>query len=318
MKTFAFAALALGMLAGVAHGQENFPNRPVTLVIPYGPGGSTDLLGRQLAAELQKIWGQPVVVENRTGAGSMIGTAYLAQSQPDGYTLLFNTAAHVTAPAIYTDLPFDPETDITPVAMLSYSPFLMVAGSGVKSERLEDLLVEAEDRPMFVATAGLGSSSHFAAELFVGQSGLDMDIVHYSGGGEALTDLMGGHSDLYISSTASSMAAVAGQQVKPIGILGIGRYDSLPETQSTAEVGIETPDIRIWQGIFGPGGMPRELVEKINADITKVLENEEFLGMLSANYTMAATATLDEFQAMVAEEMDFWRKLAKEREITKD
>lgn len=315
MKTTTIAIVGLLAATGAAHGQESFPDRPVTLVVPYSPGGSTDLLARQLATGLQEVWGQPVVVENRAGAGSMIGAAHVAQARPDGYTLLFNTAAQATAPALYRDLPFDPETGITPVAMVSYSPFLIVAGSGVEAETLEDLLVEGAERGLFVATAGLGSSSHFAAELFVGQSGLEMDIVHYGGGGEALTDLMGGHSDLYISSTASSMASVASGQVKPIGVLGLERYDSLPDTQSTAEVGVETPDIRIWQAVFGPGGMPQELVQKISADVDSVVASTVFDDMLTANYTLPADVPVEDFQQMVVEEMAFWQELADQRGI---
>src|SRR5690606_19882277 len=153
----------------------------VTLIVPYAPGGTTDLLGRQLAAELAELWGQPVAVENRSGAGSTIGTAHLAQSKPDDYTLLLNTPAHVTPPAVYDHLPFDPATDITSVAMLSYSPFLMVAGSGVTADTLEDLIEEAKTGEMFIATSGLGSSSHFAGELFASESGQPIDIVHFNG-----------------------------------------------------------------------------------------------------------------------------------------
>lgn len=312
------AVLGLAALAGQAQAQGKFPEKPVTLIVPYAPGGTTDLLGRQLAAELADIWGQPVVVENRSGAGSMIGTAHLAQSQPDGYTLLLNTPAHVTAPAVYDDLPFDPAADITSVAMLSYSPFLMVAGSSVSAETLEELVEEAKSGEMFIATSGLGSSSHFAGELFASESGSSIDIVHFNGGGEALSSLMGAHAELYISSAASSMAAVSGGQVKPIAVLGSERYSKLSDTQATSEAGIEIPDIRIWQGIFGPGGMPDDLVQKIAADVATVLKSEEFLAMLDSNYTMPANVSSAEFSKMVADEMVFWKELAQRRGIKRE
>jgi len=315
MKVLVSVVLGLSILTGQAYAQDKFPEKPVTLIVPYAPGGTTDLLGRQLAAELAEIWGQPVVVENRSGAGSMIGTAYLAQSNPDGYTLLVNTPAHVTAPAVYDDLPFDPATDVTSVAMLSYSPFLMVAGSSVKADTLEGLIDEAKTGEMFIATSGLGSSSHFAGELFASESGQSIDIVHFNGGGEALSSLMGGHAELYISSAASSMAAVSGGQVKPIAVLGAERYAKLPDTQATAEVGIETPDIRIWLGLFGPGGMPEPLVQKIASDIEQVLKSEGFLSMLDSNYTMPANVSSAEFSSLVATEMEFWKELAQRRGI---
>src|SRR5690606_8495592 len=312
------AVLGLAVLAGQAQAQGKFPEKPVTLIVPYAPGGTTDLLGRQLAAELADIWGQPVVVENRSGAGSMIGTAHLAQSKPDGYTLLLNTPAHVTAPAVYDDLPFDPAAEITSVAMLSYSPFLMVAGSSVSADTLEELVEEARSGEMFIATSGLGSSSHFAGELFASESGSSIDIVHFNGGGEALSSLMGAHAELYISSAASSMAAVSGGQVKPIAVLGSERYSKLPDTQATSEAGIEIPDIRIWQGIFGPGGMPDDLVQKIAADVETVLESQEFLAMLDSNYTMPANVSSAEFSKMVADEMIFWKELAQRRGIKRE
>lgn len=315
MKLFAAATLALALGTGAVTAQE-FPQSTVTVVIPYSGGGSTDLLARALAHELQEIWGQPVIVENRPGAGSMIGTAYLAQAKPDGYTLLVNTAAHSTAPAMQKTLPFDAKEDITPIAMVATSPYVVVSGAAVESENLADFLKEAKERPMFFATAGVGSSSHFTAELLIQQADLPGDVVHYSGGGEAQVNLMGGHADVYISTTASVMPYVNNGQVNALGVLGPDRFELLPDIQSSGELGIEGIEIDGWIGLLGPGGMDPALVEKINADVNKAIRTPSFEKVLESNFVIAGDTTPEEFKTLVEKEMDLWENLAQERGLT--
>jgi tripartite-type tricarboxylate transporter receptor subunit TctC len=314
MKIFAAGALAFAAATGTAGAQE-FPTKPVTIIIPYSGGGSTDLMARSLATELQEMWGQPVIVENRAGAGSMIGTAYLSQQQPDGYTLLVNTAAHSTAPAVQKDLPFDPKTDITPIGMVATSPYVAVSGNSVKADGFDAFVAEAKERPMFFATAGVGSSSHFAAELLIQQAGLPADVVHYSGGGEAQVNLMGGHADVYISTTASVMPYVNNGQVKALVVLAPERFDLLPDVQSSGENGVEGIEIDGWLGLFGPGGMDPALVEKINTDMNTAIANDGFKKILADNFVVAGDTTAAEFKEQVEKEMDLWVGLAKERNV---
>jgi len=314
MKIFAAAALAFAAATGAAVA-EDFPTKPVTIIIPYSGGGSTDLMARSLAIELQDMWGQPVIVENRAGAGSMIGTAYLSQQKPDGYTLLVNTAAHSTAPAVQKDLPFDPKTGITPIGMVATSPYVAVSGAGVKSEGFDKFVEEAKERPMFFATAGVGSSSHFAAELLIQQAGLPADVVHYSGGGEAQVNLMGGHADVYISTTASVMPYVNNGQVKALVVLAPERFELLPDVQSSGENGVEGIEIDGWLGLFGPGGMDPALVERLNADMNKAIATDRFKKVLEENFVVAGKTTSAEFKEQVEKEMELWIGLAKERNI---
>lgn len=315
MKVLIAASLAALLAAGATSAQE-FPSKDITLIIPYSPGGSTDLLGRALANELSDVWGQTVVVENRPGAGSMIGTAALSQAAPDGHTLLLNTAAHSTAPAIQTDLPFDPVDGITPITMVATSPYVVVAGKNVESDDFAAFLVEATERPMFFATAGVGSSSHFTAELLIQQADLPADVVHYGGGGEANTSLMGGHSDIYISTTASVMPYVNNGQVKAIGVLGPDRYDLLPDVQSSGENGIAGIEIDGWIGLLGPGGMDPALVAKINADVNAAVRSESFTKVLEANFVLPGDTSAEEFKALVETEMQLWVDLAELRGIS--
>ncbi|MCL7466524.1 tripartite tricarboxylate transporter substrate-binding protein [Phaeovulum sp. NW3] len=314
MKLMSMALAALALAGGTAFAQD-FPNKPVTIIVPYSGGGSTDLVGRQLAHELQQIWGQPVIAENRTGAGSMIGTAHVAQSAPDGYTLLVNTPAVATAPAVQKDLPFDPKADITPIGMVATSPYMAVAGAAVQSTNFKDFITEAKDRRMFFATAGVGTSSHFTEELLIQQAGIEADIVHFSSGGDAQVNLMGGHADVYISNTASVMPYVNNGQVKALVVLGSERYDLLPDVEASAEAGVAGIDVNSWVGLFGPGGMDPALVDKINADLHTALASESFQKVLSDNFVLAGKDNATEFKAQVEAEMDLWKALAEERNI---
>lgn len=314
MKTLTVAIVALGLGSSVAAAQD-FPTKAITLIVPYSGGGSTDLIGRQLAHELQQIWGQSVVVENRAGAGSMIGTAALSQAAPDGYTLLVNTPAVATAPAVQDDLPFDPKIDITAIGMVATSPYMAVAGAAVNATTFADFIAEAKERPMFFATAGVGTSSHFTEELLIQQAGLDADIVHFSSGGDAQVNLMGGHADVYISNTASVMPYVNNGQVKALAVLGSERYELLPDIEASAEAGVDGIDINSWVGLFGPGGMDPALVEKINTDLHAALATDSFKKVLSDNFVVAGEDSAAEFKAQVEQEMDLWKTLATERSI---
>lgn len=316
MMKLATATALIVLLAAAPTVAQDFPTKTVTLVVPYGPGGSTDLLGRSLAHELQAKWGQTVVVENRPGAGSMIGTAYIAQAAPDGHTLLLNTASHSTAPAIQKDLPFDPHEGITSIMMVATSPYIMVAGPHVKSDTLAEFLADARENPKFFATAGVGSSSHFTAELMIQQADMPSDVVHFGGGGEANTALMGGHADVYISTTVSVMPYVTNGQVKAIGVLGPDRYDKLPDVQSSGENGVDGIEINGWVGLFGPGGMDPALVQSIHDDVTEAMASDAFKKVLADNYVDAGNTTPEAFKAQVEKEMQLWVDLAEQRSIT--
>ncbi len=314
MKHTLTIAAALLALTGGAVAQE-FPTKPVTLVIPYAPGGSTDPLGRFLAAELQELWGQTVVVENRPGAGGTIGAAHVSQTAPDGYTIMFTTSSYTTAPAVNKDLPYDPVNDLTAVAMPGFSPYLMVAGANVKSDTLTDFLAEAKEREMFLATAGLGSSTHFAGELFSVASGIPMTPVHYGGGGEAMLDLMGGRSDIYVGSMTAVINNVRNGTVKPIALFGEERVASLPEVEATHEHGLTGGEAGLWFGVFTSPGVPKEIVDKLNTDILAVMASEKGAAFLAELETQPTTLSADEFAEVVRNEVAQWTALAEERGI---
>lgn len=315
MKTILATTLGALFMTTVAVAQQDYPTGPVTIIVPYGTGGSTDVTARAIAVELEEIWGQPVVVDNRPGAGSMIGTTAMTQAAPDGHTLLINTAAITTAPAIQGDLQYDPEADITPISLLITSPYVLVGGANVTSTDFAGFLEEARERPMFLATAGPGSSSHFMSELLILAADLPADVVHFSGAGEAQTNLMGGHADTYISTTASVMPYVNDGRATALAVLAPERFPLLPDVQSSGEAGVSGVEIEGWVALFGPGDMDPALADQINADFAEAMATESMQGLLEQNYALAGDMNPAEFRDIYLRDMQIWRDLAAERGI---
>jgi len=317
MNKFLIAAIGFALSASVSVAQDSFPSGPVTLIVPYGPGGSTDRTARPLAVELEKIWGQPVIIENMPGAGSMIGTTSMTQADPDGLTLLINTAAITTAPALQTDLQFDPVSDVTPISLLITSPYVLVGGAKVEANDLIEFIKEAQTRPMFMSTAGPGSSGHFMSELVIEAANLPADVVHFSGGGDAMTNLMGGHADTYISTTASVMPYVNDGRVKALAVLAPERFELLPDVMSSSEAGVTGVDINGWVAVFGPGGMDETLVQKISDDLATAMQSDTMKDALTKNLALAGDLSPAEFSRMYLRDMKTWKELAVKRGIGK-
>ncbi len=315
MRKILGATLAATLSATVAFAQDSFPSGPVTIIVPYGTGGSTDTTARPLAIELEKIWSQPVVIVNKPGAGSMIGTTEMTQADPDGHTLLINTAAISTAPAIQNDLQYDPETDVTPISLLITSPYVLVGGANVESTDFAGFLEEAQERPMFMATAGPGSSGHFMSELVIEAADLPADVIHFSGAGESMTNLMGGHADTYISTTASVMPYVNDGRVKALAVLAPERFDLLPDVPSSGEAGVTGVDINGWVAVFGPGGMDPALVEQISDDLATAMASERMTEQLEQNFAVAGDLSPAEFRDIYLRDIQTWKDLAAARGI---
>jgi tripartite-type tricarboxylate transporter receptor subunit TctC len=315
MRTIFGATLAATLSATVAFAQDSFPSGPVTIIVPYGTGGSTDTTARPLAIELEEIWGQPVIIENKPGAGSMIGTTEMTQAEPDGHTLLINTAAISTAPAIQSDLQYDPETDVTPISLLITSPYVLVGGAKVESTDFAGFIEEAQERPMFMATAGPGSSGHFMSELVIEAADLPADVIHFSGGGESMTNLMGGHADTYISTTASVMPYVNDGRAKALAVLAPERFELLPDVPSSGEAGVTGVDINGWVAVFGPGGMDPALVEQINDDFATAMASERMTEQLEQNFAVAGDLSPAEFREIYLRDLNTWEDLAATRGI---
>lgn len=308
---------ALAALSALPQGAAalDYPTKDVTIVVPYSPSGSADPLARFIGGELQKMWGQNVIVENKPGAGATIGTAYVATKPADGYTLLLTTAAFATSPSVYKDLPYDPMNDLVAVLQAAYGQFVVTVGPSVKATDVKGLIEEGKQRDLFLATAGLGSSTHFAGELFVQAAGINAVPVHYKGGSDAQVDLMGGRADIYVGSTAATIGNIQGGKTRALAVLGGERADSMPDVPATKEIGLEKASSTFWWGVFAPAGTPEEIVDKINADMTEVLKSDAGKEWLRNHDAAFKPNGAKEFGTQVSGEIDQWKDLAKSRGI---
>ncbi|MFA5580679.1 MAG: tripartite tricarboxylate transporter substrate binding protein [Paracoccaceae bacterium] len=309
-------ATAILLSATTSAWAQSWPERPVTLVVPYTAGAVTDVFGRHLANALQEHWGQPVVVENRPGGGSMLGSAHVARSAPDGYTLLVTTSAIVTSPAVLSDIPFDPRADLQPIGLTGYIPMVFVGGPSTEGATLTEFVAEARERPLFAATAGLGTTTHFTVEMLIQAAGIEMDVVHYGGGGEAIVAVMGGHADIYASTPASSLDHIRNGTLRGLGVAGDSRTTVLPDVASTDELGFEGVNASFWLGVLAPGGISEETAAYINESMNAVLENPAMQEQLAAFDLQVVTTTVEEFDAQVETELESWAELARERGLS--
>lgn len=308
-------ALALGLAASAQ--AADFPSKPVTIVVPYSPSGNTDVFTRHVAPYLEELWGTSVVVDNKPGGGSMIGTAHVAQSEPDGHTLLITTSAYVTAPAIQDGLPFDSRTDLIPIANVGYVSYILVTNAESEFETLEQFVEASKSEPKFAATAGLGTTTHFAMESFIADSGANVEVVHYKGGGPAVVSILSSETDIYGSSVSSAGKNLDAGKIRALAVLGKERIPVLPDVPSTAELGYPDLEIKQWVGVFAPAGTDPAIVEKLNADINAVLQNQGLIDTLTPLDWNLNQSTLDGFAAQVDQELTKWKALAVEKGIKK-
>lgn len=308
MKTLlTAAAIALGLASPML--AEDYPSGPVTIVVPYSPSGNTDVLARHLAPYLEEKWGQSVVIDNRPGGGSMVGTAIVSQAAPDGLTLLATTSAYVTAPAIQKDLPFDPRADLIPITNVGHVSYILVTGEN-GPDTLADFIESSKAEPKFAATAGLGTTTHFAIEQFIADSGADVDVVHFKGGGPAVVSILSGETDIYGSSVSSAGENLKSGKVKALAVLGNERIEVLPDVPSTKELGFDGLEIKQWVGMFAPKGTDPAIIDKINADVNEALANPEFIATVTPlDWTLDNTSPA-EFAQQVDVELTKWADLA--------
>lgn len=313
MKRFTIAATLAATLATGSTAAQAYPTQPVTIVVPFGAGAITDALSRELAGALQETWGQPVVVENRPGGGSMIGSAHVATSTADGHTLLVTTSAFATAPAVLPDIPFDPRADMQPIGLVGYIPMVFVAGPSTEATTLTEFLDVARERPLFAATAGLGTTTHFTVEMLMQATGIEMETVHYNGGGEAAAAVLGGHADIYASTPGSTLDNIRAGNLRGLATPGDTRIGVLPDMPSTAELGLEGINSTFWLGVFAPAGLPDEVAQAINDGIATALQNDEVRGRMENLNFQPRPNSIAEFETQIERELGYWAELAAAR-----
>ncbi|MFO1315700.1 MAG: tripartite tricarboxylate transporter substrate binding protein [Burkholderiales bacterium] len=306
------AMVALAFCATAALGQ-GYPNKPVRVVVPFTAGSATDILGRTVGQKLSEMWGQPVVIENRPGAGGTIGAGIVAKSPPDGYTLLVHSAAQAVNAAIYPTLPYDTAKDFVEVATLGGQPNVLVVAPATGYKTVADLIADAKKKPgaLNFASAGTGSGTHVNGEKFRLAAGIDVVHIPYKGTPEALTDTMTGRVTYFFSPISAALPNIREGKLVALGVSTAKRSSALPNVPTVAESGLPGFDYNLWVGMFAPAGTPADVVDRINADVAKVLASQEVRDRLAALGAEPMVMSPAEFQKFMRAEIDDSAKVVK-------
>jgi tripartite-type tricarboxylate transporter receptor subunit TctC len=312
-------AAVLALMSPAARAQS-WPSRTITLIIPFAAGGSNDVVGRAIGKKLTEAWGQPVVIENRPGAGALIGTEAVSKAQPDGYTLLLVSPTFTIGPAIRKHMPFDTVGDFTPVAFIGRSPLLVTASNKVPVKSAKELFALARSNPgqLTYASAGLGSINQIATELIALAAGVKLTHVPYKGGAPAVNDLAGSHVDIFVSSLPQVLSLARSGQVKALAVTSKKRSALFPDVPTLGEAGVSDAELGTWWGVVGPAGLPVEIVNALNAEIGKMLSSPELIEFLANEGADAEAMTPKQFADMMRVETARWIKVAREADISID
>ena len=313
-KVLGLAAAAIVAAVAVPASAQNYPDKPVTLVVPQSPGGATDVFARHLSQQLGDMWGQPVVVENKTGAAGSIGTGAVAMAPADGYTLLFTYAgSQAVNPSLYPKLPYDSVKDFATVATVATTPFFLVVGAQSPIRSFEELIKRAKAEPdsVMYATSGNGSINHLLSESLNVEAGIKMVHVPYKAIAAAMTDVISGTVDNAFASVPSALPMIKGGKLRAIAVSSAKRNASLPDVPTIAESGFPKFDVSPWWGILAPAGTPKDVVDKISKDVATILrtpQTETFLRDRGADTMITSPA---EFQAILEADVVKWGKVVK-------
>ena len=309
-KALAFVALAV---FSSLSSSQTYPTKPVRLVIAFTPGSSTDIIGRAVAAKLQEMWGQPVVAENRVGAGGSIGSKVVVDSAPDGYTLLANSSAHVANPGIYATLPYDTMKDFVNLALLGGGPNVLITGQDTKWKALPDFVSAAKANPgkLNFSSAGIGSGTHFNLEKLKIATGIDVVHVPYKGTPEAIGDTIGGRVCCYWAPLNAALPHVTGGKAIALAVSSAKRSALLPNVPTVAEQGYPGFDYTLWVGLWGPAALPADLAAKINKDVNAALASPDLKERLTRLGTDPGSLTIPEFTEFVRKEVDETQRILK-------
>jgi tripartite-type tricarboxylate transporter receptor subunit TctC len=308
------AALAAFLICGTsALAQQSFPTKPVRLLIPYAAGGAVDILGRTLGDELSKRWGQPVIIENRTGAGGTIASQVVAKSEPDGYTLVIIATGHAINPYLYTKLPYDTFKDFTPISLLGSSPNMLLVAANSPFKTLGDVLAAARAKPgsLSYGMSGIGTSTHLAGELLKYMAKVNITAVSYKGGAPQINDLLGGHIPLSFNNIPESIGQIRGGSLRVLGVTTAKRSAVLPDSPTIAEAGVPGYDTGVWWGMLGPGGMPANLAANISKDCAEALHAPAVKQRLDNLGAAVVGTTVAEFDKFIRAEYQKWGPIIK-------
>ncbi|MDB5810587.1 MAG: transporter [Betaproteobacteria bacterium] len=298
---------------------QNYPNRPVRLVVPFSAGGAADVPGRILTQKLTEALGQQVVVDNRPGAGSTIGADNVAKSQPDGYSLLTISNTHYVSAALYKKLPYDSVTDFSPITQITSAPNIIIVHPSLPAKNLKELIALAKAKPNKIdyASSGNGSTQHLTGALFCKMAGIEMTHIPYRGSGPATADLLSGQVTVGFPGIAGMLPQIKAGKLRALAVTGGKRSPELPDVPTVAEAGLKGYDVTAWFGVAGPKGMPRDLVTKLHSETLRILKTPEVQKLLlSAGQEVAWQETPEQFGEMLKTEAAKWARMVKESGAT--
>ena len=293
---------------------QEYPAKAIRIVVPYSPGGGLDVVGRPIAQKLSESFGQPVVIDNRPGGGTTIGTTVVAKAPADGYTLLLTLSALTISPSLYPNLPYDPVTDFSPVIWIGTTSYLLSVHPSVPANNVKQLVALSKSMPdkFSYSSPGNGTDPHMAAELFKIMTGVKWTHIPYNGGGPAAVAAMGGQVELTFLPTSVGTPFVKAGKLKALGISTAKRSTLLPELPTIAESGVPGYEAEAWSGILAPAGTPKEIVARLNGAIAKIVHTPEYKALLEARLVEPVGSSVEQFSNRIRDDVAKWRKVVRE------
>jgi tripartite-type tricarboxylate transporter receptor subunit TctC len=314
--------LLIGVLLALANAvcaQTDYPNRPIRLVVTVPPGGAADFIARLVGGKLSESLGQPVLVENRGGAGGTIAADAVAKAAPDGYTVLQNSiTTHGVGPHLYTKLPYDPVKDFTPVSGLALLPLIMAVNAELPARTVSEVIGYSKTNPVNFASSGNGGAPHMAAELFKSVTGAPLTHVPYKGSGPAVADLVGGRVQIMFDAAPSLIAHIRSGRLRVLAAASAERNRLLPEVPTFGELGYPKVAVSLWYGLLAPAGTPKPVVEKLNREVVKALGSAEVRDKLQAQGAEPMPGTPEAFATFMQDEMAKWAPVVKQAGVKLD
>jgi tripartite-type tricarboxylate transporter receptor subunit TctC len=321
MKPVSLVAGALLALAGAAASAQGYPSKPIRIIVPFAPGGTSDILARALGPRITESMGQPVIVENRTGANGNVGADFVAKSAPDGYTMLLSDVGALSInPSVYTNMPFDPVKDFSSIVMVSYSPHVLAVHPSLPVNSVKELIAYAKANPgkLNFANSGTGGAPHLAGVEFAQRTGVQWAYIPYKGGSAAVTDVIAGQSNVLFNGMLATYPSVKSGRLRGLAVSSATRVPSAPELPTVAESGLPGFETGSYQGLLAAAGTPRDIVTKLNGELTRILNTPDMKEMLAKQGTEVRTGPPEALGNFIAAEKARWAKVVKEAGITAD
>jgi len=314
------AGVALAAGPGLAQAPDVYPGKPIRFILPFPPGGGTDILGRLISERLAAALGQPVVIENRGGAGGNVGAEAAAKSAPDGHTIVLVAPSLAISPSLYSKLNYDPVKDFAPISLVATVPNVMITHPSVPAQTLAEFIALARTRPggMNFGSGGSGTSNHLAGELFNIVAGVKLVHVPYKGVNLAMNDVLGGQVQLVVIGIPAAAPHIKAGRLRALAVVAPQRSPALPDVPTVAEAGLPNFEVITWYGVLAPAGTPRPIINRLNAELVRIMQVPELKERLAAMATDPVTSTPEEFADLIKQEISRWAKVVREAGLKAD